>query len=95
MRAELCPSRGWAFNGRVLIERDQEVDRLLELLGDAVDGESRLVFLGGEAGVGMTRHPIVGAPHIQGAPREKVERQLGDHSRYCRPTRWSADDPGS
>ena len=43
-----------AFNGRVLIERDQEVDRLLELLADAVDGEGRLVFVGGEAGVGKT-----------------------------------------
>ena len=38
----------------MLIERDQEVDRLLELLADAVDGEGRLVFVGGEAGVGKT-----------------------------------------
>ena len=38
-RAELCPSPSWAFNGRVLIERDREVERLLELLADAVDGE--------------------------------------------------------
>ena len=53
-RAELCPSPGWAFNGRVLIERDREVERLLELLADAVDGDGRLVFVGGEAGVGKT-----------------------------------------
>jgi uncharacterized protein DUF4242 len=39
MRAELSPSRGWAFNGRVLIERDREVEKLLELLADAVDGK--------------------------------------------------------
>jgi hypothetical protein len=32
----------------------REVKRLLELLTDAVDGEGRLVFLGGEAGVGKT-----------------------------------------
>jgi predicted ATPase len=38
----------------VLIERDREVERLLELLSDAVDGEGRLVFVGGEAGVGKT-----------------------------------------
>jgi predicted ATPase len=38
----------------VLIERDREVEKLLELLADAVDGEGRLVFVGGEAGVGKT-----------------------------------------
>ena len=36
--AELCPAPGWAFNGSVLIERDREVERLPELLADAVDG---------------------------------------------------------
>ncbi len=38
----------------MLIERDREVDRLLELLADTVAGEGRLVFVGGEAGVGKT-----------------------------------------
>jgi len=54
MRVELGRRSGWAFNGRVLIERDREVEKLLQLLADAVDGEGRLVFLGGEAGVGKT-----------------------------------------
>ena len=53
-RRSYARREGWAFNGRVLIERDREVERLLELLADAVDGEGRLVFVGGEAGVGKT-----------------------------------------
>jgi DNA-binding CsgD family transcriptional regulator/tetratricopeptide (TPR) repeat protein len=37
-----------------MIERDHEIAALLGLVADAVRGEGRLVFLGGEAGVGKT-----------------------------------------
>jgi MoxR-like ATPase len=38
----------------VLIERAGFLASLEELLGEALDGSGRLVFLGGEAGVGKT-----------------------------------------
>jgi guanylate kinase len=38
----------------VLIERAAFLASLEELLGEALDGSGRLVFLGGEAGVGKT-----------------------------------------
>jgi len=38
----------------VLIERASLLASLGDLLGEALDGHGRLVFLGGEAGVGKT-----------------------------------------
>src|SRR6516165_11940241 len=38
----------------VLVEREDFLVSLQRLLGEALDGSGRLVFLGGEAGVGKT-----------------------------------------
>jgi MoxR-like ATPase len=38
----------------VLVEREEFLASLRRLLGEALDGSGRLVFLGGEAGVGKT-----------------------------------------
>jgi MoxR-like ATPase len=38
----------------VLVEREDSLTSLQRLLGEALDGGGRLVFLGGEAGVGKT-----------------------------------------
>ena len=45
---------GPGLNGDVLIERAGFLASLEGLLGEALDGSGRLVFLGGEAGVGKT-----------------------------------------
>ncbi|HEY1643827.1 MAG TPA: AAA family ATPase [Streptosporangiaceae bacterium] len=38
----------------MLVERASQLAVLDDLLGEALDGHGRLVFLGGEAGVGKT-----------------------------------------
>lgn len=42
------------LNGHVLIERERLLGELVALSGDALAGSGRLVFVGGEAGVGKT-----------------------------------------
>ncbi|HEY3648017.1 MAG TPA: AAA family ATPase, partial [Streptosporangiaceae bacterium] len=57
----------------VLIERAGFLASLEGLLGEALDGSGRLVFLGGEAGVGKTTLAAARAARL-GAHREAAEQ---------------------
>ena len=51
----------------VLVEREGFLASLQRLLGEALDGSGRLVFLGGEAGVGKTALATTLAEAVRGA----------------------------
>jgi len=60
----------------VLVEREDHLASLQRLLGEALDGSGRLVFLGGEAGVGKT---ALAAALTEAASGPAVRRGSCDH----------------
>src|SRR6516165_180574 len=69
-------TRGPGLNSDVLIERAGFLTSLEGLLGEALDGSGRLVFLGGEAGVGKT---TLAAALADAAAGPEVRRGSCDH----------------
>jgi DNA-binding CsgD family transcriptional regulator/tetratricopeptide (TPR) repeat protein len=65
------------FNEWMLIDRDQDLAAMIALAGEAQGGQGRLVFLGGEAGVGKTA--LVTALRAAIAPGLRVRRGAVDH----------------
>jgi predicted ATPase len=67
------------LNSDVLIERAGFLASLEGLLSEALDGSGRLVFLGGEAGIGKTTLAAALADVVAGAAGPEVRRGSCDN----------------